>query len=146
MKTAKINNIDQKPNFRTNDGKTLYVFELTLDNGDVGAIFKQKENAYVQVGDSINYELTERGTIKIQREGGFASNNNQFTKEEKTNIFDAKDRRIAKLSVLKSAVELVCSEKINIEDVQKYADNMLDWVYDKQSTKNLEFTDDKVPF
>ena len=69
MKTAKINNIHQKPNFKTNDGKTLYVFELTLDNGDVGAIFKQKENPYVQIGDSINYELTERGTIKIQREG-----------------------------------------------------------------------------
>tara|TARA_R100000781_G_C4073396_1_gene125266 strand:- start:502 stop:951 length:450 start_codon:yes stop_codon:yes gene_type:complete len=149
MKTAKINNIDQKPNFRTNDGKTLYVFELTLDNGDVGAIFKQKENAYVQVGDSITYELTERGSIKIQREGGFTSTNkdNQFyTKEEKTQIFDAKDRRISKLAILKCSCELVSAGKIELSDVQTFSENMLNWVYDKQSTKNLEFTDDKIPF
>jgi hypothetical protein len=31
MKTAKITNIEKKPEFRTNDGKTLYVFELELD-------------------------------------------------------------------------------------------------------------------
>ena len=68
MKTAKITNIQKKPDFITNDNKTLYVFELSLDNGDTGAIFKQKDNAYVEVGQEISYELTERGTIKIQRE------------------------------------------------------------------------------
>ena len=34
MKTAKITNIEKKSKpFITNDGKTLYVFELKLDNG-----------------------------------------------------------------------------------------------------------------
>ena len=149
MKTAKITNIEKKQKtFRTNDGKELYVFELTLDNGDFGAIYKQSPNAYVNVGDSINYEKTERGTIKIQREGNFtpSNNSNQYSKEEKNNIFNAKDRRIAKLSVLKSTIELVCNDKIDISEVQVYADNMLDWVYDVQSTKKLEFTDDKAPF
>ena len=149
MKTAKITNIEQKQKtFRTNDGKELYVFELTLDNGDTGAIYKQSPSAYVNVGDSINYDLTERGTIKIQRDGNYtpSNNNNQYSKEEKNNIFNAKDRRIAKMAVLKSAVELVCNDKIEIDDVQKYADNMLDWVYDVQSTKNLEFVNDKAPF
>ncbi len=149
MKSAKINNIEKKPDFRTNDGKTLYVFELELDNGDKGAIFKQKDNPYVEVGDSITYELTERGTIKIQRDGGFAkpkSENQFYTKEEKTQIFDAKDRRISKLAILKCSIELVCSDKIDISEVQTFSENMLDWVYDKQSVKNLNFTEDKAPF
>ena len=150
MKTAKITNIEkkQKP-YITNDGKTLYVFELELDNGDKGAIYKQSDNPYVSVGDSINYELTDRGTIKIQREGGFTSNrssNYNYTKEEKTQIFDAKDRRISKLAILRDTINLVCHDKIELKDVETFAENMLNWVYDKQGTKDLAFTDDQVPF
>ena len=152
MKTAKITNIEKKKDFVTNDGKTLYVFELELDNGDKGAIFKQKDNPYVEVGQEITYDLTDRGSIKIQREGfsnNFKAQNNDdrfYSKEEKSQIFDAKDRRISKLAVLKATVELVCHDKIDISEVQTFAENMLDWVYDKQSVKNLEFVDTKAPF
>ena len=149
MKTAKITNIEKKKDFVTNDGKTLYVFELELDNGDKGAIFKQKDNPYVEVGDSITYELTERGTIKIQRDGGFAkpkSDNQFYTKEEKTQIFDAKDRRISKLAILRDTLNLVCHDKIELKDVETFAENMLNWVYDKQGTKDLSFADEQAPF
>ena len=150
MKTAKITNIEkkQKP-YITNDGKTLYVFELKLDNGDLGAIYKQSDNPYVSVGDSITYELTDRNTIKIQREGGFTStrsSNYNYTKEEKTQIFDAKDRRISKLAILRDTINLVCHDKIELKDVETFAENMLNWVYDKQGTKDLAFADEQAPF
>ena len=150
MKTAKITNIEKKhKTFKTNDGKELYVFELTLDNGDLGAIYKQSDNAYVNEGDSITYELTDRGTIKIQREGGFTpskSNSYNYTKDEKTKIFDAKDRRISKLAILKCSCELVAAGKIELSDVETFSENMLNWVYDKQGTKDLAFADEQAPF
>ena len=150
MKTSKIIEIEKKEKpFITRDGKTLYVFQLKLENDDIGAIFKTTDNPYVAVGDTINYTKTETGNIKIQREGftNNGSNNNfNYTKDEKTKIFDAKDRRISKLAILRDTLNLVCHDKIELNDVQKYADNFLNWVYDKQGVKDLEFTDDKIPF
>ena len=148
MNSSKITEIEKKEKpFITRDGKTLYVFQLKLENGDIGAIFKTTDNPYVSVGDTINYTKTETGNIKIQREG-YSNNNNSYnyTKDEKTKIFDAKDRRISKLAILKCAVELVCNDKIELNDLEKYSDNFLNWVYDKPSVKDLEFTDDKIPF
>ena len=149
MKTAKITNIEKKSKpFITNDGKTLYVFELKLDNEDLGAIYKQSDNAFVNVGDSINYELTDKGTIKIQREGGFTpsrSSSNKYTKEE-IEKFEAKDRRISKQAILKCVVELVCHNKLQINEMQPFAENLLNWVYDKQGTKDLSFADEQAPF
>ncbi len=150
MNTSKIINIEKKSKpFITNDGKTLYVFELELENGDKGGLFKTTENPYVSVGDTINYTKSEHGNIKIQREGGFTpsrSSSNNYTKEEKSKIFDAKDRRISKLAILRDTLNLVCHDKIELKDVQTFAENMLNWVYDKQGVKDLEFTDDKIPF
>ena len=148
MNSSKITEIEKKEKpFITRDGKTLYVFQLKLENGDIGAIFKTTDNPYVSVGDTINYTKTETGNIKIQREG-YSNNNSSYnyTKDEKTKIFDAKDRRISKLAILKCAVELVCNDKIELNDLEKYSDNFLNWVYDKPSVKDLEFTDDKIPF
>jgi len=150
MKTSKIIEIEKKEKpFITRDGKTLYVFQLKLENDDIGAIFKTTDNPYVAVGDTINYTQTETGNIKIHRQGfsNNGSNNNfNYTKDEKTKIFDAKDRRISKLAILRDTLNLVCHDKIELNDVQKYADNFLNWVYDKQGVKDLEFTDDKIPF
>ena len=144
----KVTKITKKETYTTKDGRTLYPFELVFDDNSVGCIFKASENSGIELNQTIKFTQTDKGTVKLYREGysnNFSSNNN-YTKEEKTKIFDAKDRRISKLAVLKAAVELVCSDKIDIADVQVYAENMLNWVYDKQGTKGLEFADDKVPF
>ena len=139
MKTAKITNIEQKPEFKTNDGKTLYVFELELDNGDKGAIFKQKDNPYVEVGQEINYDLTDRGTIKIQREGGGFS---QSPKKD-SNV----QEYIIRQSSLKCAIDLVVSEKIEPHEWEKMANSFVDWVYGKQQVKEMpSFADTKAPF
>ena len=140
MKTAKITNIEKKPDFKTNDGKTLYVFELDLDNGDKGAIFKQKDNPYVEVGNSINYTINERGTIKIQREGG------NFI--PKAPIVDT-DRQLSiiRQSSLKAAVDICIAQGIySPEDVLSRAEAFTDWVMDKNQVQGMAFVDDKAPF
>tara|TARA_R100001086_G_scaffold168914_1_gene91855 strand:+ start:3225 stop:3674 length:450 start_codon:yes stop_codon:yes gene_type:complete len=149
MITSKIINIEkQSKPFITNDGKTLYVFQLKMENGDIGGLFKTTENPYVSVGDTINYTKTEHGNIKIQRDGFGSSNKENFnyTKDEKTKIFDAKDRRISKLAIIRDTIQLVCHDKLQINEMQPFAENLLNWVYDKQGVKDFEFTDDKIPF
>ena len=141
MKKAKILNIDKKPDFRTNDGKTLYVFELELDNGDKGAIFKQKDNPYVEVGDSISYELTERGTIKIQREGGGFTPKQSFKKDDNVQEY------IIKQSSLKCAVDICIAQGLySPEDILSRAEAFTNWVMNKNQVSGLNFVDDKAPF
>ena len=139
MKTAKITNIQKKPDFITNDNKTLYVFELSLDNGDIGAIFKQKDNAYVEVGQEISYELTERGTIKIQRENSSFSSNRPAPDNDR-------QLSIIRQSSLKAAIDLVVHEKIEIHELIKTADSFVDWVQGKKQAEYTNHSTDKAPF
>tara|TARA_R100001594_G_scaffold31970_1_gene59439 strand:- start:424 stop:846 length:423 start_codon:yes stop_codon:yes gene_type:complete len=140
MKTAKITNIEQKPEFKTNDGKTLYVFELELDNGDKGAIFKQKDNPYVEVGQEITYELTDRGSIKIQREGGGFNSSQSFKKDSNVQEY------IIRQSSLKCAIDLVVAEKIEAHEWEKMANSFVEWVYGKQQVKEMPSFAEKSPF
>ena len=62
MKTGKVTNVQGSGTF-----KELFVFELQLDNGDTGKIYKKGQDAGVKVGDEITYTLNDKGSIKIQR-------------------------------------------------------------------------------
>ena len=144
----KVTKITKKPTYKTKDGRPLWPFELVFDDETTGCIFKASEESGIELNQTIKFTQTDTGTVKLYREGysnNFNSGGN-YSKEDKAKIFEAKDRRISKLAVLKATIELVCHDKIDIADVQTYAENMLNWVYDKQGTKDLEFVDDKVPF
>ena len=139
----------------------LYKYEIEMENGHSGDInskvLEDDEKFSWKVGEEVNYERIQRGQFinfkkhnpEFTSTSNYSSNNNDerfYSKEEKSQIFNAKDRRISKLAILKCSVELVCNDKIDISEVQTFSENMLDWVYDKQSTKGLAFTDDKAPF
>ena len=121
MKTGKVTNVQGSGTF-----KELYVFELQLDNGDTGKIYKKGQDAGVKVGEEITYTLNDKGSIKIQREqysggGGFSKSNPDVQKS------------IIKQSSLKAAVEL-CSayiksgNSVNSADVLRLADTFTNWV------------------
>ena len=123
MKTAKVTNVQGSGTF-----KELYVFELQLDNGDTGKIYKKGQDAGVKVDEEITYTLNDKGSIKIQREqysggggGGFSKSNPDVQKS------------IIKQSSLKAAVEL-CSayiksgNSVNSADVLRLADTFTNWV------------------
>ena len=140
MSKGKIINIEKKQDFITNDNKTLYVFELELDNGDKGAIFKQKDNQFVEVGQHINYTITDRGTIKIEREGGFVPKQSGGGFKKDDNV----QKMIVRQSSLKASIDLICAGKIEPQDWKKSADSFVDWVYDKEET-TMPF-ETKAPF
>ena len=121
MKTAKVTNVQGSGTF-----KELYVFELQLDNGDAGKIYKKAQDAGVKIGEEITYTLNDKGSIKIQREqysggGGYQKSNPDVQKS------------IIKQSSLKAAVEL-CSayiksgNSVNSADVLRLADTFTNWV------------------
>ena len=121
MKTSKIKNIQGSGTF-----KELYVFELQLENGDNGKIYKKSQESGVKVGDEITYTINEKGSIKIQRE--------EYQKQSYSNKQSVDvQSSIIKQSSLKAAVEL-CSAYVKVgntvssSDVLRIADTFTNWV------------------
>ena len=48
-----------------NKFKDLFKFDIKLDNGDSGTIYRQKDHAGVQEGETITYTLNDKGSINI---------------------------------------------------------------------------------
>ena len=121
MKTAKVTNVQGSGTF-----KELYVFEIQLDNGDTGKIYKKGQDAGVKVGDEITYTLNDKGSIKIQRE---QYQNNNYSNKSNPDV----QKSIIRQSSLKAAVEL-CSAyvktgtSVNTADVLRIADTFTNWV------------------
>lgn len=121
MKTGKVTNVQGSGTF-----KELFVFELQLDNGDSGKIYKKGQDAGVKVGDEINYTINDRGSIKIQRE---QYQNNSYSNKSNPDV----QKSIIRQSSLKAAVEL-CSayvktgNSVNTADVLRIADTFTSWV------------------
>ena len=61
QKEAKVTNIQGDGMF--ND---LYKFEIELDNGDSGKVYKKRDDSGVQIGETITYTKNDKGTIKVQ--------------------------------------------------------------------------------
>ena len=135
MKTAKVTNVQGSGTF-----KELYVFELQLDNNDTGKIYKKGQDAGVKIGDEINYTLNDKGSIKIQREGGGFNSSQSFKKD--SNV----QEHIIRQSSLKGAIDLVVSEKIEPHEWEKMADSFVEWVYGKKQVKEMPSFAEKSPF
>lgn len=121
----------------------MYKFEIEMENGDIGeySAKMEKQLKFIE-GEEVEYEFIGGDWPKIKPvwNNNFNSNTskNEYTKEEKV-WFEEKDRRITKQCVLKCAVDLVCNDKIDISEVETYANNMLDWVYgDIKTAKKVE--------
>ena len=42
----------------------LYKFEVTMEDGTTGNMFKKTDNPYIEVGQEVNYSINNKGTIK----------------------------------------------------------------------------------
>jgi len=114
---------------------TMYKFEVAFDNGDVGEYnSKSQDQAKFIVGQEAEYTISSREyngsmyyTIKpAQPVGGFTAGG------YKAKADPEKDKRIAKLAVLKSATELVTAKLVDRKDIFAIADEMMKWVYDEK--------------
>ena len=60
MKNSKVVNVQGSGMF-----KELYVFEVELDNGDVGKIYRKSNDSKLTNGQDISYTINDKGSIKI---------------------------------------------------------------------------------
>jgi hypothetical protein len=170
MKTSKVISVTPQGDYQLKDGKTLYKFSLSFENGDSGeySSVKPDQTKFV-AGQEAEYELnaTQYGNrIKpVYNQGGGYSNN--YSQNNHSGGSDNKQKLIVKQSCLKAAVDLLKDKQAKSTDVLKVAESFVTWVMeeDKKETSydnhfssreekievanaivNGQATDDNLPF
>jgi len=140
MKKAKVVAVNPQGDYQLKDGRTLYKFALTFDNGDTGeySSVKPDQTKFV-VGMEAEYELnaTQYGNrIKpvYSQGGGFSGGG--YSSGGYSSGSDDKQRMIVKQSCLKAAVDLLKDKGAKSTDVLKEVDSFVSWVMeeDKKET------------
>ena len=139
MKSSKVTNVQGNGTF-----KDMHVFEVELENGDMGKIYKKSREAGVDVGQELEYTMNEKGTIKIVTEyqknlaaGSVSSNGVTNTYKKDDNV----QQLIVKQSSLKAAVDF-CDDTSTVKDVIKVAQEFVDWVMENKKPDE----NDDLPF
>ena len=124
--------------------KDMFIFEITFENGDIGNLYRKTEDAKVEVGQEVEYDLKPSGTIKIITD----YNREEFIKKTTTISKPNKDNiqlMIVKQSCLKAAVEL--DKTGDRSKIVKDAQYFTDWVMDDCCNKKESNTErDDIPF
>jgi hypothetical protein len=130
--------------------KDMFIYEISLENGDIGNIYRKTENAKVEIGQDLEYELKPSGTIKIITD----YNREEFIKKtttsnSNTNVkSDDIQLMIVKQSCLKASAEMNPSgtdrEQI-IDDAQYFTDWVMDNCCAKKDNKTKDSNED-IPF
>ena len=122
---AKVVSVSPKGDYQLRDGKTLYKFFVSMDNGDSGeySSVKPDQDKFI-VGQEVEYELsnTQYGNkIKpVYAQGGYTPSYSSGG--------DDKQKMIVKQSCLKAAVDLLKDKGAKSTDVLKVADSFVEWV------------------
>ena len=159
--TARVVSVSPKGDYQLRDGKTLYKFFVSMDNGDSGeySSVKADKEKFI-VGQEVEYELTNTQygnkikPVYSQGGGGYTPSYSSGS--------DDKQKMIVKQSCLKAAVDLLKDKGAKSTDVLKIADSFVNWVLesDKQEDTtyqthfsareevavNGQATDDGLPF
>ena len=138
MKNSKVVNVQGSGMF-----KELYVFEVELDNGDVGKIYRKSNDSKLTNGQDISYTINDKGSIKIVTD--YQKNQSQSSPQKSDDV----QKLIVKQSTLKAAVDY--DNKCSPEDVLKNAQMFYDWVMglstaEKKINKIAEKFDSDLPF
>jgi len=124
MKNSKVVNVQGSGMF-----KELYVFEVELENGDVGKIYRKSNDSKLTNGQEISYTINDKGSIKIVTD--YQKNNPTQSSPQKS---DDVQKLIVKQSSLKAAVDF--DNKCSPEDVLKNADMFYNWVMGLNNTSD----------
>ena len=138
MKNSKVVNVQGSGMF-----KELYVFEVELDNGDVGKIYRKSNDSKLSNGQDISYTINDKGSIKIVTD--YQKNNQSQSSPKQDDV----QKLIVKQSSLKAAVDY--DNKCTPEDVLKNAQMFYEWVWGLTPTqtkinKVAEKFDSDLPF
>jgi hypothetical protein len=128
MKNSKVVNVQGSRMF-----KELYVFEVELDNGDIGKVYRKSDDPKLSIGQEISYTLNDKGSIKIVTD--YQKNNPTQSSPQKSNDVQ---KLIVKQSSLKSSVDY--NSNCSAEEVLENAQIFYEWVWDlkKPNTSNFD--------
>ena len=138
---ARVVSVSPKGDYQLRDGKTLYKFFVSMDNGDSGeySSVKADQDKFV-VGQEVEYELssTQYGN-KIKPVYAQGNSGGSYTPKYSAGG-DDKQKMIVKQSCLKAAVDLLKDKGAKSTDVLKIADSFVNWVMesDKQEDTTYE--------
>ena len=124
MKNSKVKSIQATGNF-----KELYKFEVELDNGDIGTLYRKSKDSKLSNGQDISYTINDKGTLKIVTD--YQKNQGQSSPQKSDDV----QKLIVKQSTLKAAVDY--DNKCSPEDVLKNAQMFYDWVMDVDVQKKV---------
>lgn len=141
MKKGRVVAVVPQGDYQLKDGRTLYKFLVTFDNGDSGeySSVKSDQTKFV-VGQEAEYELnsTQYGNkVKpVYNQGGSYAGGNYSAGG------DGKQKMIVKQSCLKAAVDLLKDKGAKSTDVLKVADSFVAWVMEEkqETTYNDHFS------
>ena len=138
MKNSKVVNVQGSGMF-----KELYVFEVELDNGDIGKIYRKSNDSKLSNGQDISYTINDKGSIKIVTD--YQKNNQSQSSPKQDDV----QKLIVKQSSLKAAVDY--DNKCTPEDVLKNAQMFYEWVWgltpaQSKINKVAEKFDSDLPF
>ena len=125
MKNSKVVNVQSNGTW-----KELYKFEVELDNGDVGKIYRKSNDSKLTNGQDISYTINDKGSIKIVTD--YQKNQSQSSPQKSDDV----QKLIVKQSTLKAAVDY--DNKCSPEDVLKNAQMFYDWVMGNDVQKKVD--------
>jgi hypothetical protein len=122
MKESNVSSIQGSGMF-----KELYVFEVEMQNGDVGKIYRKTDDPKWKEGQLIKYTINDKGTFK--EEGGYQGGSGYKKKDDNV------QKMIVKQSTLKCAVDFVIAKNGTSDDVTTLATKWFDYIMEKDSNK-----------
>mgnify|MGYP003148239166 CR=1 FL=1 len=142
QKEAKVTNVQGDGMF-----KDMYKFDIELDNGDSGKVYKKGNNAGVQIGETITYTINDKGTLQIQT--GYEK---RFPEKFPDKGYDIRrERSIVRQSSLSTATDFLIAtkgDKATEGDLFLLATKLIAFCMDDRTPEDPEETknEDNAPF
>tara|TARA_R110000744_G_scaffold378122_1_gene493872 strand:+ start:9439 stop:9906 length:468 start_codon:yes stop_codon:yes gene_type:complete len=129
----------------------LYKFEVTMEDGTTGNMFKKTDNPYIGPGDEVQYTINAKGTFKVVRDedGGYkpnTPNNNNFAKSTNSTTLLSRDELIVRQTCIKAAVDFCKNANCSPEEVTENAQIFRDWVFTEKLPVKTNGQTNDVPF
>lgn len=135
LKKSVVKSVNKKDMFNE-----LYKFELTMEDGTTGMMYKKSENPFVKIGDEVVFGVNAKGTIKIIPKG---QENTPYTPNKPYVKDTSRDDIIMIQTMIKSSAEYHGRRKDStINDVM---DTAQIWYEFSQSVANQKSTPTPKP-
>jgi len=145
MKNSKVVNVQGSGMF-----KELYVFEIELDNGDVGKIYRKSNDSKLSVGQDISYTMNDKGSIKIVTDYQKNNRSQSSPKQDDVQKFIVRQSSITRAIEFMNLMNLINPVKYTREQLRQIifeeAECNEKWVMRSDMQNKAEVKNDDLPF